>query len=145
MIKCLLYIVTDCIHLIRTLGQTPDATPDYNTDWLIYCSLIFDMLFQSYPVYIFPSMLTHYTHVHLSFYFCTLIGSSDSLDLHIQAYGCYILLIRFLERITSIWGVQSLFCSITRFFGTVNVFFLSCWFILILYCLNSILFYLTYS
>ena len=69
---------------------TPASTLDYSTNWLIYCSFIFDMLFQSYPVYFCPSMLTHYMHVHLPLYFYTLIWSSDSLNLHIQVYVCYL-------------------------------------------------------
>ena len=35
-------------------------------------------------------MLKCYMHVHLSFYSYTLIGKSDSLDLHIQVFACYL-------------------------------------------------------
>jgi len=36
-------------------------------------------------------MLTRYIHVHFPLYSYTLIGSSDSLNLHIQAYGYFII------------------------------------------------------
>ena len=54
------------------------------------------------------------TSIFFSFY--TLIGSSDSLNLHIQVYGCYILLTKYLRNTESL-------CSITGFFGTIHVFF----------------------
>ena len=55
------------------------------------------------PVYSFISYAhTCYMHVHFSFYFYTFTRSSNSLDLHIQICD-YLLLIRYRERITSIW------------------------------------------
>ena len=36
------------------------------------------------------ALLSHYMHLHLLLYFHILIESSDSLDLHIQVYVCYL-------------------------------------------------------
>ena len=36
-------------------------------------------------------MLTHNMHVHILFYSYTFIGGSDSLDLHIQVFACYLI------------------------------------------------------
>jgi len=44
----------------------------------------------------FILVVSHYVTLYVSApfpHFYTLIGSSDSLNLHIQIYGCYILLI----------------------------------------------------
>jgi len=49
----------------------------------------------------FHHLLKCYMHVHFSFYSYTVTRSSDSLNLHIQICG-YLLLIRYLERITGI-------------------------------------------
>ena len=65
-------------------------------------------LFMSFliPVYIISFLLTCYMHMHFPVYSYTFIRSSNSLDLHIQICG-YLLLIRFLERITGILRSQS--------------------------------------
>ena len=56
-------------------------------------------------------MVCYYAHTYTCTFpsFYTLIGSSDSLDLHIQFHICSILLIRYLERITRIARSSDLF------------------------------------
>jgi len=80
--------------------------------------------------------------VHHSLIF-TLIGSSDSLDLHIQIYGCYILLTRYLGRSSCIARSSDLFIWSSHL-GYRSYFVLHSLFHLFdpLYRLNSTLFYL---
>ena len=85
----------------------------------IYICLLFLSFFSIYFLY----LLTCYMHVHISFYPYTFTRSSDSLDLHIQICG-YLLLIRYLERIT---GILRSWSSIawSSFFGILLLFFIS--------------------
>jgi len=88
------YIVTNCIHSIYRLWQTPDDTYDMIVHLTIaltdyYYSVIYSMLFQSYCSIYFHSLLTRYMHVHFPFILHThwefwLPG------FHIQVYGYFI-------------------------------------------------------
>ena len=55
---------------------------------LLFCSYYFLTGIFVYSLY--HHMLTSYMHVHLLLYSYTLIGSSNSLDLHIQVFKCYL-------------------------------------------------------
>jgi len=73
-------------------------------------------------------MFTPDMHVHHSLIF-TLIRISDTLDLHIQVYDCYILLIRYLGRSLCITRSRS---SLARssISGIVSYLLLFCWVLL---------------
>ena len=91
------------------------------------------------PVYIYFFLYLHTCcmHMYFSVYFYTFTRSSDSLNLHIQICG-YLLLIRFLARITGILRSQRSSHSIifSRYFLSLFYSMLS-WF----YALGSCLFY----
>jgi len=95
-----------------------------------------------FSVYIFHHMYTLFLHVHLPLYSYTFTRSSDFLDLHIQICG-YVLMIRYLERITGIlrnlefslfdYRYSCLtFISVDSLFSTYITF--SCYFILLFIC-----------
>ena len=93
---------------------TSDVTLDlieYLTGHILYYVLsillfIYFIHVISYSHIYFLYLLTCYMHMHFPVYSYTFTKSSDSLDLHIQICD-YLLLIRFLERITSILRSQS--------------------------------------
>ena len=105
-------VLTNCIHLIYRLWWTPD-TWLYN--WLDtyyyvcyphYCLFTLFMPFLI-SVYTF-SLSAHMLYAHALFnLFHSFTRSFDSLDLHIQICG-YLLLIRYLERITCVMRSWSL-------------------------------------
>ena len=71
-------------------------------------------------------------------HFCTIIGSIDSLNLHIQVYGCYILLIRYMRRPCYLKSVASLLLDHPDSLVQVISSFSSSWFLLILHILDSV-------
>jgi len=85
--------------------------------WL-YCMLsillfIYFMYFTSYLVYCYNSIVVLCTYCLCTCtfsHFTHSLGVFDSLDLHIQVYGCYIVLIKYLRRILRITRSQSSFC-----------------------------------
>ena len=85
---------------------------EYLTGHILYCvlsTLLFIILFMPFliPVYIFSYLFTCYMHMHFPVYSYTFTRSSDSLNLHIQICS-YLLLIRYLERITCVTRSWSL-------------------------------------
>ena len=85
-------------------------TPNWIFYSIIDCpcySLFFTCYFQSYFCIYYLHLFTCYMHVHLSLSSYTFTRSSDSLDLHIQICD-YLLLIRYLERITCVTSSWSL-------------------------------------
>jgi len=82
----------------------------FSTDWLYYCHhdactmlidiyctilssyyhIIHVIFLIQYNFMIVSYIITRYMHVHLLLYSYTLNGSSDSLDLHIQVFACYL-------------------------------------------------------
>ena len=77
--------------------------------------------------------------------FFTLIGSSDNLDLHIQVYDGYILLIRYLKRSSCIERSLDLFiCSFDLGYCSYFVLYFLFYLFDSLYCPDSALFYLIF-
>ena len=108
-------------------------------DFIAPYSLLITVLFMSfsYLVYLHDSII--YDHMIYarapSLYSYTLIESFGSLDLHVQVYGCYILPIRYLQRITKI--MRSLEFSLFDYWYSYSLLFchfLDSWYIGLLDC-----------
>ena len=89
-IYCILWLTVSTwfVHYNGHLTVLHDSLIDY---FHYYLFIIF-MLLRSwwFDCFIIIFHSSHYMHVHLPLYFYTPIGSSNSLNLHIQVYICYL-------------------------------------------------------
>jgi len=93
------HLIPDCIPywliLFKLFITCYPSTCNILIDILVY-SIVSTLLFCSFYfhtcifLYLYHYMLICYMHVYLPLYSYTFIGSSNSLDLHIQVFACYL-------------------------------------------------------